>query len=144
MADNASNAPRASKLIFLSQLCEQQTTSKVRFLCCVLDYDIETGHLLVEHNYAPTATHRSNTRAAVDAKLILEIVDQTCLQKGAWINVIGYIEHLPKSRSQKSRKPLNDIDILGLPRVQAVLMWNAGAIHVDKYEKTMKEILSGS
>lgn len=142
MAENTSNAPKASTLIFLHQLHEQQVTAKVRFLCCVLDYDAKTGCLLVEHKYNQDETASHRTSAVIDINLVLESTKPICLQKGSWINVLGYVEHIPRVKSHKLQSNTKSTDTAKLCRVQAVLVWEAGAVRVDKYEEVVKQHLS--
>ena len=62
------------------------------------------------------------------------------LETGRWINVIGYVKDLQQTHkattttSLVARSPWD----LGLVLVQAVLIWDAGAVRVNEYEKTME------
>ncbi|KAK5942775.1 hypothetical protein PMZ80_005341 [Knufia obscura] len=144
MAENTSNAPVASKLIFLHQLNEQPLNAKVRFLCCVVDYDEQTGCLTVEHKYPRIASGQVCTSAVVDINLILETVKRPLLQAGSWVNVIGYVQSISavKRRVSSSRTVKQQDMRTNLPKVQAVLFWDAGALRLDKYEEAIEQHLA--
>lgn len=139
MAENATNAPVASSLVFIHQLSKQPLLSKVRFLGCIVEYDETEGVALIEHKPATIAIS-SDTKVQLDVRLILEATKPSCLNKGAWVNVIGYVQELPKV-ARSSRTTSRKITTIEPPRVQAILMWDAGAIRVDKYEQTLIEHL---
>lgn len=141
MAETPSNGPVPSKHIFIHQISDQELNAKVRFLSCVVDYDHKTGRLTVEHDYPRGTASKSLTRAVVDISMVLEGMKPDLLQPGNWINVIGYVRN--RSLSTARRSSTSRRKIVGeLPEVQAVLVWSAGAIQVDKYEKTMAEHLA--
>ncbi|RMD41095.1 hypothetical protein DV735_g4040, partial [Chaetothyriales sp. CBS 134920] len=121
----------ASQLVFLHELHRLKAGTKVRFVCCTLDYDITTGLLLVEHAYPTTAPR--TPRAHVDVRLVIETTKSELFERGAWINVIGYVEELPRQRGRPgSTAAATNRD----PRVQAILLWDAGALTVSDYEAT--------
>lgn len=132
MADNKSNAPVASRWIFLSQLKDQELTSKVRFLGCVLDYNESTGRILVEHDLCTGLEKCRPSRAAVEMKLVLETANASCFQKGAWVNVIGYVQSKGALNVETSSSSAD------IPSIQAILVWNAGAVQLDKYEDIIR------
>jgi len=76
----------------------------------------------------------------VDVNLILETVKSELLENGRWVNVIGYVQSTAQAHSRvKRRTPEADghkdqREVM----VQAVLMWDAGAIRANEYEKTME------
>lgn len=141
MAETTSNGPVPSKHIFIHQISDQELNAKVRFLSCVVDYDHKTGRLVVEHDYTRGTSKKSLTKAIVDINMVLEGMNLDLLQPGSWINVIGYVRSrsMPTARrSSTSRRKA----MVELPEIQAVLVWSAGAVQVDKYEKTMEEHLA--
>lgn len=141
MAETTSNGPVPSKHIFIHQISDQELNAKVRFLSCVVDYDHKMGRLVVEHDYPRVASSKPLTKAIVDINMVLEGMNLDLLQPGSWINVIGYVRSrsMPTARrSSTSRRKA----MVELPEIQAVLIWSAGAVQVDKYEKTMEEHLA--
>jgi len=143
MTENTSNAPVASNLIFLHQIKDQQTNTKVRFLCCTTDYDEQTGCLTVEHRYSPKGTSQMGTNAIVDVNLILETIKRPLLQAGSWINIIGYVHSVPmKQQVSSSRSRSHGDKGFTLPKVKAILLWDAGAVQLDKYENTIEHHLA--
>lgn len=136
MAASKSNAPVASKWVFLSQLDEQELTTKVRFLGCLLEYDESTGRALLEHEFPKSSRKSKASRAIVDMKLVLETTDKSCFERGNWINVIGYVQ------SKETVKIETPHASSHLSAVQAVLVWNAGAVRLDKYEDILRQQLS--
>ena len=63
----------------------------------------------------------------VDVKLLLDSLKRTDTLVGEWVNVVGYIT-----------------DILGRQEtvkvhVQAVMLWSAGAIRLEEYERAVRE-----
>lgn len=57
------------------------------------------------------------------------------------MNVIGYVQAPPQTNDRVKRKRANadgHNDREGGALVQAVLMWDAGAIRATEYEKTME------
>lgn len=99
-----------------------------------MEYDSTTGHLLVEHAYPANA--RRVPRASVDANLVLESTKRELFSKGPWINVIGYVQH--NSEALRSERPgvRGQRTITG---VRAVLIWDAGAVRIEEYERAMKQ-----
>lgn len=76
--------------------------------------------------------------AHVSIDHILESIKSTEMQIGAWLNVIGYVERPPVdrpirklSRRQRVSQPKN-------VHVQAVMLWSAGAVKVDAYERSVE------
>lgn len=143
MADTGSNAPVASKYIFLSQLSEQKPNTKVRFLCCIIYYDEAEGILTVEHNYPRTTLRQLCTSATIDVNIVLETIERDVLREGTWLNVIGYVQS-----TERERQTLNSAGgnrrKSELPHVQAVLVWNAGPLHVDQYEQVIARHLEAA
>ncbi|KAJ5582128.1 hypothetical protein N7535_000748 [Penicillium sp. DV-2018c] len=140
------NGPRPSTRAFLSDLSSLQADSKIRFLGCVADYRITTGHLILEHNYPRSKTTPSSV--SVDINAILEDMTAEALRVGTWLNVLGYVRDLepvppPSSfsstsedASQPSQRPST------VPRrpvyVEAIMVFPAGAIAIGEYERILR------
>ena len=61
---------------------------------------------------------------------------------GRWLNVIGYVLSGPQEKKRKSTNAGNAQSTskeVPLPIVQAVLLWDAGAINVDEYERVLQK-----
>ena len=71
------------------------------------------------HNF-PSPQSRHSVQ--VDISQILDTVHHQNLQTGAWLNVIGYIT--PSTSKSRSK-------------VQAILVWSAGAINLQQYETAL-------
>lgn len=95
-------------------------------------YDVTHGALHLEHCYPPSLQPRP--RVAVDIQLILETVKSTELQPGTWLNVIGYVRRPIQRHEGRRRSGMDDSKIADDVDVQAVMLWNAGAIKVGDYE----------
>ena len=104
----------------------------------VFEYDTTKGHLLVEHAYPADAT--PTPRGIVDVNLVLETIKGELLENGRWINVIGYVREIKQTQKANSRKKTAATGVVAVnaPMVQAVLMWDAGAMRVNEYETTME------
>ena len=134
MADQNTNGPTASRHIFLYQLNESQLMSKVRFLCCVTNYDEATGCLEVQHRYKDQP--KQFTKAIINIEIVLESISRDMLSTGNWINVIGYVKSHGSKMSKRSS--LSKKSSFEPPVVQAVLLWDAGAIKVPEYERAIE------
>lgn len=77
----------------------------------------------------------------VDVNLVLETVQSELLHNGSWVNVLGYVQGGPqmqtKAKTKRSEIPPSNIGREAM--VQAVLIWDAGAIRANEYEKTMEQ-----
>ena len=160
--------PLPTRLIFLSELEHQPPGSKVRFLgwygflaqpirrvlilslpaYSVTKYSTATGSITLQHAYpmsqVPMAT------ALVDVNLLLSTLKTTDTQVGEWVNVVGYVEasnEAPAARlktmggeSAQRRYGKDAAGNLTIPiRVQAIMLWSAGAIKVVQYERAVEE-----
>jgi hypothetical protein len=72
----------------------------------------------------------------VDVNLALESTDPTSLRDGAWVNVIGYTLANPSTNHARSRKRTR-VDNQAT-ELQAILVWDAGSIRVEEYEKMLQ------
>lgn len=136
-----SNGPVPTKHVFLYQIPELENDAKIRVMCHVLAYSEKSGELLVEHNYPRDVSFTPATKAMIDMNLILETIHPEVLQTGSWINIIGYTRQKPDQRFRHSKAVRTRV-AGGLPEVQAVLAWSAGAVRVDNYEKTIERHLA--
>jgi len=128
------NGPAPSKLVFLHDLAKLPRGSKVRFLGYVTEYNTHQGSLTVEHAYPEDA--QPTPRATVDVRLVLETVTARDLQVGRWLNIIGYIVSDPWARKRKRLSVSNSLTTEET-LVQAILIWNAGAIRLANYEPVL-------
>ena len=65
--------------------------------------------------------------AEIEVDLVLANLQDRDISIGAWLNIIGYIQNDGGERSRRSR------DLDSRIRIQALLMWSAGAIDTDAY-----------
>ena len=138
------NGPLPTRLVFLSDLATSAPGTKVRFLGCIENYNAKTGHLILQHAYPPPPSPCS--RAVVDVNLLLDNMKSNDTAIGEWVNVIGYVEAEPAKIEEKGKvgqkcahghvgKELRGA--MTDTRVQAVMLWSAGAIKLAEYERTL-------
>lgn len=101
----------------------------------MIDYDVNQAFLYVEHAYPIDL--RPRPRVAVDVRLILEMLKSEELRVGAWLNVIGYVRR-STSRQDGGKKASIDTKVPEAVDVQAVMLWNAGAIKLGEYEAILE------
>ena len=85
-----------------------------------------TAALILKHNYpydSPTATV-----ASVEISHLLESVKGSDLEKGAWVNLVGYKTLLTRPQPNNSECQVC---------VQAVMLWSAGAVKLHAYETAL-------
>ena len=71
--------------------------------------------------------------AEVNLDHVLDTVARSDLETGAWINVIGYV-----NAGFVRRQTVAGITVKeNIVPVQAVMLWNAGAINVQEYERAL-------
>jgi hypothetical protein len=101
----------------------------------VVDYEVSTGSLLLEHAFPQPLL--PTPKASVDVRLVLESIKAHDLQRGSWLNIIGYV----RKPEQRQKKPTNsdtdEVRMASLPIVQAIVVWDAGAIKVADYEAAL-------
>jgi hypothetical protein len=87
--------------------------------------------LTLEHKFPS----EDNRFAIVDVNLLLSTLRSTDTQIGEWVNVMGYITTPPPKqfRNLEGRK----VDVF----VQAIILWSAGSVKLDEYEKLLAEQL---
>ena len=103
----------------------------------VTGYATSTGTLNLQHAYPAASTKGSSgVTATVDVNLLLSTLKTTDLQRGEWVNVIGYVDGSPetrKGRGAKVRQGGKQKEV----RVQAVMVWSAGAVKLGDYEEAL-------
>ena len=88
--------------------------------------------------------------ALVDVNLLLSTLKTTNTQVGEWVNVIGYLEvsNEPSAVRQQQRGGESAQQrggkeaarrTTGVYRVQAVMLWSAGAVRIADYERVLEE-----
>ncbi|KAL5336480.1 CST complex subunit Ten1 [Aspergillus crustosus] len=129
------NGPLPSTRTFLSGVSSLPADSKVRFLGCVKRYHIPTGYLVLEHNYPRTTrTKQDPASVSVDINAVLETVTWQELCVGAWINVVGYVRRSPAAAwDEKAASAPDSV------HVDAVVVFSAGAIDLNEYERILCE-----
>ncbi|KAG8529421.1 uncharacterized protein KY384_006058 [Bacidia gigantensis] len=147
-----STAPPATTLTFLSNLPNLEIGRKIRFIGCVTAYKTESGVLRLQHSY-PSSQSRTIV-ALVDVNLVLENSKREDLEIGSWVNVIGYVEKTTKEKEaahntsdERERKLNSDPNrnrMIDEISVQAVMLWNAGALKITEYEKALEQRLRPS
>lgn len=101
----------------------------------MVDYDVCAGILRVEHafphNVLPTP------QALVDVRLVLELMKAQYLQRGSWLNIIGYVQKHDQRQKKTTTLTKQDAQIASTPTVQAIVIWDAGAIRIADYEAAL-------
>ncbi|KAI4844190.1 hypothetical protein E4T44_06338 [Aureobasidium sp. EXF-8845] len=112
----SNSSPLPSRLCAISQLPTLSSGDKLK---SVNQYHESTAILSLFHNF-PAPQNRHTVQ--IDISQILDTFQHQNLQIGAWLNVIGYIT---PSRSRSRSK------------VQAILVWSAGAVNLQQYETAL-------
>ncbi|KAK0660586.1 hypothetical protein DIS24_g3132 [Lasiodiplodia hormozganensis] len=123
----------SSRLVFLSDLKRTRAGEKVRFLGCVECYDVCTATLTLKHAYPANPS----TIAHVNIEHVLESVNRDDLEIGAWLNIIGTVAPPTTSAKQRSKMTQRETAADSV-HVLATLLWNAGDIQLDAYEKAVE------
>ena len=89
----------------------------------VRTYHVQTGHLVLEHNYPRQKPPQEPPWVSVDINPVLATVTSEELRVGAWVNVLGYVR----------RKDA--------VYVEAVMLFPAGAVAVGEYERILQDSL---
>lgn len=135
MSEGATNGPVPSKFVFLHEVASLPSATKVRLLGCVVQYDTTKGRLLLEHAYPKNA--HPIPHIFVDTELVLESTPPSLYQQGSWINIIGYVRN-PDLHNRKRRDNLSN-GKSEIVSVQAILIWDAGALRTGDYEDILEE-----
>lgn len=125
LAPMATNGPLPTHLTFLTSLPFHPAGKRVRFLGCVVAYNVHRGVLVLWHAY-PSAPSSSNVLAVVDVTVIVETMRREDLEVGAWINVIGYVQEREGDHGASMT--------VG---VQAIIIWGAEGVKLGEYEKAV-------
>ena len=104
-------------------------------LCSVVDYEVSTGSILLEHAFPQQMLPPPTV--SVDVQLVLESINAPDLQRCSWLNVIGYVRKSEQRRKRTSNPNTDDIKRAPIPIVQAINIWSAGAIRVGDYEAAL-------
>jgi hypothetical protein len=100
-----------------------------------VNYEVSTGFLLLEYGFRQDIL--PTPQASIDVRLVLESINAHDLQRGSWVNIIGYLRK-PEQRQKKSTSSnTNNIQTPEIPIVQAIIVWGAGAIKVASYETAL-------
>lgn len=117
----------------------------------VQEYDVPSATLVLKHRYPVSADDRNRTAPAgvavtarVNIEHVLESLKSEDLQVGAWVNVVGYVQRERRSRSRRRGTAGTATACReggGMRRgskVQAVMLWSAGAVKLDAYERAVE------
>ncbi|KAJ5122638.1 uncharacterized protein N7443_002740 [Penicillium atrosanguineum] len=138
------SGPRPSIRAFLCELPCLPADSKIRFLGCVRQYNVNTGHLVLEHNYP--RNREEPIIVSVDINAVLEDLTSEELRVGSWLNVLGYVRDTTPptasfSTQQSSQRPNETPPTKFPPRpvyIEAVMVFSAGAIALGEYERILR------
>ncbi|TLD23949.1 hypothetical protein PspLS_06732 [Pyricularia sp. CBS 133598] len=134
-----SNGPPPSRLVSISTLPRCEIGDKVRFLGCVTSYATSNATLTLENTFqlgnSDSGSRQSQVQALVDVNLILQALNQEHTRSGEWVNVVGYIT---KSGPSGDKRTGNH-----RVKVQALLLWSAGPLSLQDYEKTLSSHVKG-
>jgi hypothetical protein len=145
------NSPEASQLVLLSRLPDAASGTKVRFLGwfvyvstlsisfpfpdhhtqSVDIYDSMSAILHLKDRFASTAVPSTSGSASVNVAYVLDALNLELTQVGAWVNVIGYVRNAADGHSDSGKASC---------LVDAVVIWSAGAIKLDEYEATVRDL----
>lgn len=91
--------------------------------------------------------------------MVLEGLKREDTQVGAWINVVGYVEEVLREGSRRGQRQrqgqgqgktvlatgkgeeVGEGSRMVRVRVQAIMLWNAGGVKIEGYERTLEERL---
>lgn len=113
----------------------------------VLKYNTSSGNLLLEHKCVFNDTQtiggeppsQCTFSVVVNVNLLLDTLTWSELEVGAWLNVLGYVRDIP-CMDEESKKALKGLKSVAVGRyVEAVMVFPAGAIHIDEYERVLKD-----
>ncbi|KAK0719722.1 CST complex subunit Ten1 [Lasiosphaeris hirsuta] len=131
------NNPPPSQLCLLSALPSKEVGEKVRFLGCVLSYLTASATLMLEHR-RPKDNTGPIVRVYVNVDHVLERLGAQQTRAGQWLNVIGYITAAPPSTNARISSD-HQASIVPVS-IQAVLIWSAGALDVQRYEAVVETL----
>lgn len=109
----------------------------MRFLGCVISYLTASATLMLEHRQPKDITGPV-VRVYVNVDHVLERLGPQQTRAGQWLNVIGYITTPPPSTNARD---LSDHQASMAPvGIQAILIWSAGAVDVQRYEAVVEAL----
>lgn len=120
-----------------SSLVREYSGKETDFLS-VRTYNIQTGHLILEHNYPRQKPPLEPPSVAVDINAVLETVTSEELSVGAWVNVLGYVRRNRRSDDDDSAVSQSNPNPV---YVEAVMLFPAGAVALGEYERILQEAL---
>ena len=92
-------------------------------------YNVKTGCLHLQHAYPLSSNKPSPTvLAVVDIGLVGPTIKSTDTQVGEWVNVMGYVGEKIAGATKRE---------IGV-RVQALMLWSAGALIIKDYERAVQ------
>lgn len=101
----------------ISTLCHANLTASVD------KYDLTTHGLILSHPSASEVPQQAFAHANVAH--VLESIQHTALEKGAWVNVIGYVVSKKNVKGARAQ----------IVKVDAVVLWEAKEINLQEYER---------
>ena len=127
--------PLAHRLCNISSLLFLSTHIQWRWLIehpsSVTSYSTASATLCLQHQCPRDA----RDRALVDVKLLLETLKTENTQTGEWVNIIGYI-----TASSVQQDPASANHKRAEVHVQALVLWSAGPLDIDRYEASLRRI----
>ena len=100
-------------------------------------YDPSRGSVSLKHNYPSSSTP---VVAEVHLDHVLESITSTTTQIGTWLNVVGFISRDEDAGCQdvQAQPKKGGRPMLKVVTVDAVMVWDAGSIKLDTYEKALE------
>lgn len=77
-------------------------------------------------------------RVRVDLALVLESLKSDELQSGTWLNIIGYVSKCAPIRNKEQAPGPTSMET-GRKSIQALVVWNAGALRLGDYERILSQ-----
>jgi hypothetical protein len=111
------------------------TTAANSKLFSVVNYEVSTGSLLLEYGFPQGVL--PTPQASIDVRLVLESINAHDLQRGSWVNIIGYVRRPEQRQKRTISSNANNTQKPEIPIVQAIIVWGAGAIKVADYETAL-------
>lgn len=71
----------------------------------------------------------------VDVRLLLETLRREETAVGEWVNVVGYV----LGREDEAHAVKSVVEAVVVVRLQAVLLWSAGPVRLEEYERAVRE-----
>jgi hypothetical protein len=93
----------------------------------VTKYATKTAVLTLQHDHPPG----NRLRAFVNIRLVLETIKAQETQVGEWVHVMGYVDTSRPKPNGLGEENLNGV------HVQAIVLWSAGPMKLDRYEEVM-------